>query len=135
MTNKQKTDYLNKLLDKWQAKLLMSHWNVELFVSEKPDDEDENLRAESKSDLTYYEASIVFYPAYWKHSEKERESTFVHELLHSVLNPLKELTLKAKNGHAVFNDEIRQASEQTTSHLERIIMRLWQEWKPANANV
>lgn len=102
--------------------LKLNHWKLTLEFCDNGsyDETDYGItNAAAHINATYLEATIKLFPSFLKKNEGEQELILIHELIHCIIEPFKDIIfeLDSETNHSVLN-------EQITSHLSHIINNL-----------
>lgn len=113
-----------RLIKRLKKELLLSDWRIEINFSDKPheDDGEYTTFAKMTPDDVYKLAQVTIYPAFWK--QPNPEQLLRHEMLHILAAPMERIALSLRDGNLHTEEEIDQANERLTTHLEHIISRI-----------
>lgn len=114
-------DLLHETIYKLQEKMLLSHWQINTYISEVDCEDNPEADAKCDTEIDYLTAELTLYPRFFKVSKPEQRQTLIHEMIHMILAEYKQKMIMAKNGLQIFDSEINRLDEQAVSHLERII--------------
>jgi hypothetical protein len=116
-------DELNILLKKWQEKLEMKDWNLDLKIVEFRRKNGYRQSGDFIADPSQKTATILMTNDPWRGDE---EYTLVHELLHVLVYDYdkysENLILKTCNEDSPEHEEYMNKLEETVHHLTRIIL-------------
>lgn len=119
-TAKQKAE-VDRLIDKWRPLLFLSAWTIDLKYAGEADDDDSEVAATAAdicADWVYSQATITFYPGYFKELEWKREKLLVHELCHCITEPTRFLSKAVMCGEKLVSwREYRETNERVTQHI------------------
>lgn len=110
-----------RLIKRIKKELLLSDWRVEINFSERPHENDGEYTVFAKitPDDVYKLAQLTVFPAFWKHPVPEQ--LLRHELLHILVSPMERIAISLREGNLHTEEEIDQANERLTTHLEHIL--------------
>ncbi|MFA5185343.1 MAG: hypothetical protein WC551_02560 [Patescibacteria group bacterium] len=117
----QNTDKLIRKVKRLKKDLLLTDWRVEISFSLTPHEEDGDYTTFAKTtpDDVYKLAQMVIYPAFWQ--QDSQDQLLLHEMLHILAAPMERIARSLRNGCLHTEEEIDQANERLTTHLEHII--------------
>jgi len=114
-----------KWAKKWRKRLLLQHWTVHItFCNIQCEDAD--VRAEVDLNRTYLEICIKIFPEFWKDTLITQERTIIHELVHTIVQPLK---LKAHEKRKLSFKEIDNIQKEVEYLTEYITNLLWDAYE------
>lgn len=92
-TSKQLIDVIGKYIKKWKTNLFLGSWRINFNVRDymKPTDDGFPTIATCDSSWQYFEATLNFNLEIMADMEEEKiEETVIHELLHAVVNEMRD---------------------------------------------
>lgn len=124
LVTKTKVRAITRSIKRLKQELLLTDWRVEISFSSTKSEEDGEYTTFAKTtpDDIYKLAQMVIYPAFW--SQTNQEQLLLHEMLHILAAPLERIALSLREGNLHTEEEIDQANERLTSHLEHLISQL-----------
>jgi hypothetical protein len=104
---------IRRFVIKWKTNLFLGMWEVNTVIRDYISRSDDNVLAECDTDWKYLRATVTFsYISLRGLDESEIEATVIHELLHIVIDELKE------------EQDYRNHAERVTSHLTNAMVYL-----------
>lgn len=101
----------------------VSMWERVISFEKNPDKEDEDLLADITVWHDYRKYSLRIYPKFFTETRYSQVKTLIHEFCHIPTTLSVDLSYELLNGKLVTKENIRQASEATTSWFEQIIYK------------
>lgn len=108
-------------VEKWAVRLKLNAVNINVGFSAKPNKEHPASAATCTSRTPYMEALITFWPIFWEESVEQQQRVVVHELLHVVLQPTKDVACDLHNGVFVTWKHVTDVNETATDALTNIL--------------
>lgn len=132
--NKADKDRLIGYAEKWKGLLLMNGWHINITFSEtampdtdNPDNVDDSASASCAANGPYMSGhSVTIYPRMLREPDRsEQERRIVHELVHIITEPSKELTRRMFHDKFVTWVETRDTNERMTDWIANIVTSLY----------
>lgn len=119
-------------LDKWRGLLLMNGWHINVSFCEKPSSSDpETTCASIWTNEPYMSGHhIDVYPRMLISTVDEQERKMVHELVHIITNPTKELARRMMGDKFVTLKELENENERATDWVANIAWALYDREQP-----
>lgn len=120
MTKKQKKDLVSKLLKKWQKKLNLQSWDINVCIVHHDNAEEPSTLGDCTTSVQYMSAVIRMYPKCF--IEKSLiEKVFVHEMCHVLTAPLHKVACDLYEGKLRSPEDIETVHEQLTETISRLV--------------
>jgi hypothetical protein len=122
---------VTKWIKKWRKILLLQHWTVHVTFVDTQTEDDLCCRAEVEFDIVYLEIKIKIYPIFWDDPVIARERTILHELSHTLVEPLKRRACKCIKGkgrkYLQQVDEVQREVETLTEYITNLLWDCYEE--------
>lgn len=79
------SNFVKKVVKKWQVKLRLEDWIINIHVHDKYFPGDKSCEASIVADLKYKEAELEVWKPFAEFDERHKEINIVHELCHLIL--------------------------------------------------
>lgn len=119
-------DVISALYLKWSPRLYLDEWRFTFNTKSEPNPEDRpgfNCAAEITVSADYKEATVDFFPLFWKKDPDEREMMFVHELCHCHTQDAKDAVAAGQCGELVTPRQNTAINERLTQTMAMIAMK------------
>ena len=123
LSEKQMSQELQKLMNKWRTRLFLQEWGFEhAYVSgaSTQDGNDFDIAADIAVTFDYKTARIRTYDLFWQSPPEKREAMFVHELRHCHTQGVWDLMKGFLNGYFTTPQDIHSAIETLTQRISVI---------------
>lgn len=117
MTKNEKK--VHEYMGKWSRKLFLDGWILHVKMDK---DETEEKYAEIAVNGLYREATITFYPSLFEQADDVIEETVLHELVHIITDPVKDIWHKMINGTLITHEHSKEKCEYMTSWVTQILL-------------
>lgn len=109
---------VREYVDKWVERLFLQGWIIHVTVSKIDDEPYANIAVNG----LYREATITFFPHLFEQGDDIIEETVLHELVHIITDPLKDIWHKMANGTLVTGENSKEKCEYMTSWITQILL-------------
>lgn len=92
-----------------------------VYLSNDVQEGDSFTMAHVDFDEEYQTISIKIYPIFFEKTPREQRSCLLHELVHSITLPSKQISLDLLNGKLVTESQITFENERLTARIENIL--------------
>lgn len=122
MLSKIQKKEIEKYINYWKEELFLCGWKFVIeYINEKVDTE--GAVAECLPNYSYRSAVFKIYPHIFDDKEFCIKDIILHEVLHIILDPYKQMFDDMYKGKIVSIEEERKICETATSWIEQIISR------------
>lgn len=111
-------------LDYWKPKLFLQGWQITVEIKKEDKDDDRCTTAEVFPNYEYRSAHLCIYPHFFSNEHSDQKEIILHELLHIIIEPYKQMWQDMANDKIVTRDTEQRINETIVSWLTSIISEL-----------